>query len=69
MLISSRISNQKKHNSVLSGHLDKKKTKEKLSQRFFWFEMREDINIWIQQCEICCAIKPPGMLSWLKGFY
>jgi hypothetical protein len=29
------------HNSVLSGHLGKKKTKEKLSQRFFWFEMRK----------------------------
>ena len=37
--------------------LGKKKTKEKLSQRFFCFEMREDINIWIQQCEICGAIK------------
>jgi hypothetical protein len=32
-------------NSVLSGHLGKKKTKEIFSQRFFWFEMREDINI------------------------
>jgi hypothetical protein len=49
----------KMHNSVLSSHLGKKKTKDKLSQRFFWFEMREDINIWIQQCEICGAIKPP----------
>ena len=51
------------HNSVLSGHLGKKKTKDKLSQRFFWFEMREDINIWIQQCEICGAIKPPAKAS------
>jgi hypothetical protein len=25
-----------------TGHLGKQKTKEKLSQRFFWFEMRED---------------------------
>ena len=37
-------------NSVLSGHLGKKKTK-------------EDINIWIQQCEICGAIKPPAKAS------
>ena len=51
------------HNSVLSGHLGKKKTKEKLSQRFFWFEMREDINLWIQQCEICGAIEPPAKSS------
>jgi hypothetical protein len=25
--------------------------------------MREDINIWIQQCEICGAIKPPAKAS------
>ena len=25
--------------------------------------MREDINIWIQQCEICGAIKPPAKSS------
>jgi hypothetical protein len=37
--------------------------KKKLSQKFFWFEMREDINIWIQQCEICGAIKPPAKAS------
>jgi hypothetical protein len=51
------------HNSVLSGRLGKTKTKEKLSQRFFWFEMREDINIWIQQCEMGGAIKPPAKVS------
>jgi hypothetical protein len=51
------------HNSVLSGRLGKTKTKEKLSQRFFWFEMREDINIWIQQCEMGGAIKPPAKAS------
>ena len=50
-------------NSVLSGHLGKKKKKEIFSQRFFWFEMKEDINIWIQQCEICGAIKPPAKAS------
>ena len=48
------------HNSVLSGHLGRKKTKEKLSQRFYWFEMREDINIWIAKCDVCGANKPPG---------
>ena len=35
------------HNSVMSGHLGKKKTKGKLSQRYYWYEMREDLSIWI----------------------
>ncbi|CAC5364722.1 unnamed protein product [Mytilus coruscus] len=47
------------HNSITSGHLGQKKTKEKLAQRFFWFEMKEDISIWISKCDVCEAIKPP----------
>ena len=45
------------HDSVISGHIGKKKTKEKLSHRYYWYEMREDISIWISQCEICGANK------------
>lgn len=32
------------HNSLLGGHLGQKKTKRKIQQRFYWFEMREDVN-------------------------
>jgi hypothetical protein len=46
-------------NSVMSGHLGKKKTKGKLSQRYYWYEMREDLSIWISQCETCEENKPP----------
>ncbi|VDH92566.1 Hypothetical predicted protein [Mytilus galloprovincialis] len=53
------------HNSILSGHLGKNKTKEKLAQRYYWYEMKEDIQIWISQCDICGANKPPQKL--LKG--
>ncbi|CAC5410573.1 unnamed protein product [Mytilus coruscus] len=51
------------HNSLLSGHLGKKKTKAKLSQRYYWYEMREDIDIWISQCDICGANKHPHKSS------
>ncbi|CAC5410262.1 unnamed protein product [Mytilus coruscus] len=51
------------HNSLLSGHLGKKKTKAKLSQRYYWYEIREDIDIWISQCDICGANKPPNKSS------
>jgi len=35
------------HDSVLSGHLGCKKTQEKTMQRFYWFQLREDIEQWI----------------------
>ncbi len=37
------------HNSLLSGHLGQKKTKEKILQKYYWFKIREDINLWIAQ--------------------
>ena len=48
------------HNSLLSGHLGRKKTKEKLLQRFYWFDVRTDINIWVNKCDSCGAIKLPN---------
>ena len=48
------------HGSPLSGHLGKKKTREKLLQRFYWFGVREDTNAWVAKCHSCGAIKPPG---------
>jgi len=47
------------HNSLLSGHLGGKKTREKLLQRYYWFGVREDIHLWIQQCDNCAANKTP----------
>ena len=34
------------HNSLLGGHLGHKKTKRKIQQRFYWFEMREDVKLY-----------------------
>ena len=47
------------HNSLLSGNLGKKKTTAKILQHFYWYEMREDISLWISKCETCAAINPP----------
>lgn len=47
------------HNSVLAGHLGRKKTREKLLQRYYWHGVREDIYLWIAQCDNCGANKPP----------
>lgn len=48
------------HNSMLGGHLGQKKTKKKLQQSFYWYEMREEVNIWISKCDVCCRMKHPN---------
>ena len=47
------------HNGVLSGHLGRKKTREKVLQRYYWYKAREDVNLWIANCDNCGANKPP----------
>ena len=47
------------HDSVISGHLGCKKTKEKTIQRFYWYSLKEDIALYIQKCDICESNKKP----------
>ena len=47
------------HNSILSGHLGRRKTAEKLLQRFYWFQVRDSVKLWVAQCEICQCTKNP----------
>ena len=46
------------HNGLLSGHLGRKKTKEKVLQRYYWFGVRQDINNWVARCHECGMTKP-----------
>ncbi|CAC5411488.1 unnamed protein product [Mytilus coruscus] len=47
------------NNTVLSGHLGQKKSRGKTLQRFFWYLMKEDINNYVNACDICARNKPP----------
>ncbi|CAC5404999.1 unnamed protein product [Mytilus coruscus] len=47
------------HNTVLSGHLGQKKSRGKALQKFFWYLMKEDINNYVNACDICAQNKPP----------
>ena len=47
------------HDCILSGHLGRKKTEQKLLQRFYWLEVRDDIRLWILRCEVCQTTKLP----------
>lgn len=47
------------HDSLVSGHLGCKKTKEKILQRFYWYSLKDDVALYIQRCDICAADKKP----------
>ena len=47
------------HSGILSDHLGRKKTKERVLQRYYWFKVREDVKLWVLQCDNCGANKPP----------
>ena len=46
------------HNSSLAGHLGKKKTVARILQRFYWFELQNDVQAWIKRCDLCAKNKP-----------
>ena len=48
------------HCSVLSGHFGRKKTLEKIRRHFYWFEMREDVEVYIAKCDNCARNKYPN---------
>ena len=36
------------HDSLISGHLGCKKTKQKILQRFYWYSLKDDVNLYNQ---------------------
>lgn len=41
------------HDSLMGGHLGVNKTYNKLKQRFYWYEAKEDVLIWVRKCDKC----------------
>ena len=47
------------HDNVLSGHLGVKKTKEKLTKSYYWYNLLQDVKLHVKRCDICEANKLP----------
>ena len=45
------------HVTELSGHLGSKRTKQKLLQKYYWYNMKEDANNYVLGCDICKSNK------------
>ena len=47
------------HTALMSGHVGMKKTKFKLQQIAYWYDVKTDVKLFIQRCENCAKNKPP----------
>ena len=47
------------HTAPIGGHLGIRKTKSKLLQLFYWYDVDTDITVWVKKCDNCGSIKPP----------
>jgi hypothetical protein len=45
------------HDKVWSGHLGRKKTANRVFRKHYWYEFREDVNLWVSKCDKCAANK------------
>ena len=47
------------HASLFGGHLGRTRTLARLSHRFYWSGMADDVGDWLRQCNICMKRKSP----------
>ena len=51
---------QQMHSSITAGHLGVKKTKAKVNQGYYWYNLKEDIGLYIKSCDVCESDKKPN---------
>ncbi len=47
------------HNNILAGHFGQKMTLQKLYRQFYWQNMKEQVNSFVNKCQRCQANKRP----------
>ena len=50
------------HSSLLSGHLGIKKSKFRVLQHSYWYQLKDDVKIFVSCCDNCARNKPPSHL-------
>ena len=55
------------HTSLLGGHLGHNRTLARLSHRFYWSGMADDVKDWLGQCTVCMKRKSPTCLHHPLG--
>lgn len=47
------------HDARMGGHFGCRKTYEKVKQKYYWYEMKDDVSNWVLKCDVCAADKIP----------
>jgi len=47
------------HGGASGGHLGANKTMDKVRQRYYWLRLRDDVERWCRQCDVCAASRGP----------
>ena len=47
----------KHHNDSLAGHFGVEKTRELVTQKYYWPTLRDDIEVYVKGCDVCNASK------------
>jgi transposase InsO family protein len=50
---------KKAHENLLAGHLGTKKTKHRILQGYYWFQLKDDVKLFVRGCDICAANADP----------
>ena len=50
---------QEVHDGVMGGHFGCRKTYEKVKLKYYWYELKNDVNNWVLSCDICASDKAP----------
>lgn len=50
---------QKLHDGISGGHFGIKKTLEKVRERFYWLNCKEDVKDWCRKCRLCASVNGP----------
>ena len=53
----------KVHNGVMGGHFGCRKMYEKVKIKYYWYEMKNDVNSWVLSCDQCASDKTPHKRS------
>ena len=47
------------HSGRMGGHFGCRKTYEKVKLKYYWYEMKDDVNNWVLSCDVCASNKTP----------
>ena len=48
------------HDSTSAAHMGRRRALKQVQKRAFWYQMAEDLKLWIRTCEICQRRRRPG---------